>query len=206
MRPELDLPSFNELEAAAHCVINVLKMMPEFADAKIVVIGGLGIWKYLGKYRTTKDVDFLITVHGAPKQVKDRLLAMANTPFQQDAQVFTYKAPNGKLVQIDICPGWQSPYVPSSAMLIASIQPGFLPYISELDLLAFKVNSCGLRPTIDKQTRDARDARALAILMAARGPIILSEQQKAAVLQSLDDVVKRTNWDLATWKATLNLE
>jgi hypothetical protein len=54
-----------------------------------------------------QDVDFLITVQGAPKAVKDKLLAMPSSPFQQQAQFFFYRAGNGKLIQIDITPDWQ---------------------------------------------------------------------------------------------------
>ncbi|KAM3451505.1 hypothetical protein NHJ6243_009579 [Beauveria neobassiana] len=154
-------PAFNELEAAAQAVIAALKTMPEFSGAKILVIGGLGLWKYLRQYRTTEDVDFLITVQGAPKAVKDKLLAMPSSPFQQRAQDFVFKAPNGKQIQIDMTPDWQSPYVPPTAIPISDVQPGFLPYISELDLLVFKINCCGLRPTAVKKIRDANDARTL---------------------------------------------
>ena len=47
-------PSFSELEAAAGAVIEILKTMPEFSNAKIAVIGGLGLWKYLRDYRTSE--------------------------------------------------------------------------------------------------------------------------------------------------------
>lgn len=47
-------PSFTELEAAAGAIIRILKTMPEFSNSKIAVIGGLGLWKYLRRYRTTE--------------------------------------------------------------------------------------------------------------------------------------------------------
>ncbi|KAI3089081.1 hypothetical protein CBS147333_10362 [Penicillium roqueforti] len=75
----MSTPSFAELEVAAGAVIDILKTMPEFSNSRIAVIGGLGLWNYLRRYRTTEDVDFLITVQGAPKAVKDRLLAMPST-------------------------------------------------------------------------------------------------------------------------------
>lgn len=50
----MSTPSFAELEAAAGAVIGILKNMPEFSNAKIAVIGGLGLWKYLRGYRTTE--------------------------------------------------------------------------------------------------------------------------------------------------------
>jgi hypothetical protein len=50
----MSAPSFAELEVAAGAVIAILKTMPEFSNAKIAVIGGLGLWNYLRGYRTTE--------------------------------------------------------------------------------------------------------------------------------------------------------
>lgn len=50
----MSAPSFSELEVAAGAVIAILKTMPEFSNAKIAVIGGLGLWNYLRGYRTTE--------------------------------------------------------------------------------------------------------------------------------------------------------
>jgi hypothetical protein len=41
------------MEAAAGAVIGILKTMPEFSSARIAIIGGLSLWKYLRGYRTT---------------------------------------------------------------------------------------------------------------------------------------------------------
>ncbi|KAJ5902768.1 hypothetical protein N7495_003296 [Penicillium taxi] len=197
--------SFAELEAAAGAVIEILKTIPEFSNSRIVVIGGLGLWKYIRNYRTTDDVDFLITVQGAPKAVKDKLLALPSSPFQQRAQLFYYKSSNGKLIQIDITPDWQSPYVPSAAIPISTVRPNALPYISELDLLIFKINSCGLRPTPGKKLRDATDALELLEDLSSKGPIVLSVSQKNVILQCLDDVARTSGRDKAWWIAKLAL-
>lgn len=53
------LPSLSRLEAAAHDVIHIMKRIPEFADQKIAVIGGMAIWKYLPNGRST---EVLITI------------------------------------------------------------------------------------------------------------------------------------------------
>ncbi|KAE8148911.1 hypothetical protein BDV25DRAFT_10228 [Aspergillus avenaceus] len=201
----MSAPSFAELEDAAGAVIRILKTIPEFAAAKIAVIGGLSLWKYIRRYRTTEDVDFLITIQGAPKAVKDKLLVIHAGSFQQHAQLFYYKGQNGKLIQIDITPGWQSPYLPSAAVAISSAEPSSLPYISEIDLLVFKINSCGLRPTPAKKLRDATDARSLAEDLGSRGPIILTPVQKTAVLQGLEDVAQLSRKDQAWWKEKLAL-
>lgn len=171
-----------------------------------------------------KDVDFLITVQGAPKAVKDKLLAMPSSPFQQRAQLFFYKSPHGKLIQIDITPDWQvspqlvssfqryvtnnslqSPYVPSAAIPISTVRPNALPYISELDLLVFKINSCGLRPTQGKKLRDATDALELIEDLNSKGSIVLSVSQKNAVTQCLDDLARVSGKDKAWWIAKLAL-
>ncbi|EKV07087.1 hypothetical protein Pdw03_3938 [Penicillium digitatum] len=201
----MSTPSFAELEAAAGAVIGILKTMPEFSNSRIAVIGGLGLWNYLRRYRTTEDVDFLITVQGAPKAVKDRLLAMPSSPFQQQAQLFFYKGVGGKLIQIDITPDWQSPYIPSAAVPISAARLNALPYISELNLLVFKINCCGLRPTPAKKLRDATDARTLAEDLCSRGSINLTPAQKSAVLQGLDDVAHLSRRDKSWWMAKLAL-
>lgn len=36
-----------------------------------------------------------------------------------------------------------------------------LPYIDSTDLLVYKINSCGIRPTPDQKMRDATDAAEL---------------------------------------------
>jgi hypothetical protein len=50
----MSTPSFAELEVAAGAVIDILKTMPEFSNSRIAVIGGLGLWNYLRRYRTTE--------------------------------------------------------------------------------------------------------------------------------------------------------
>ncbi|KAK2762065.1 hypothetical protein FQN54_001072 [Arachnomyces sp. PD_36] len=198
--------AFAEFEDAAETVIRILKTIPEFSNVKIVVIGGLSLWKYAREYRTTEDVDFLITAPGAPSSVKDKLLALPSSPFQQRAQLFEYKTPSGKALQIDMTPEWQSPYIPSAAATINSIQPGALPYISPLDLVAFKINSCGLRPTPEKKLRDASDAAYLLRKLSQNGPVTLSVDQKNAVLQGLNDAIQLTPMPPTWWKETMGLE
>ncbi|KAJ5776728.1 uncharacterized protein N7511_001739 [Penicillium nucicola] len=191
--------SFAELEAAAGAVIVILKTIPEFSKLPN------RLWRYIRNYRTTEDVDFLITVQSAPKAVKDKLLALPSSPFQQTAQLFYYKGSNGKLIQIDITPDWQSPYVPSGAIPISTVRSNALPYISELDLLIFKINSCGLRPTPGKKLRDATDASELLEDLSTKGPIVLSVSQKNVILQCLDDVARMSGRDKAWWIAKLAL-
>lgn len=97
----------------------------------------------------------------------------------------------------------KSPYLPSAAVPISSVRAGSLPYISEVDLLVFKINSCGLRPTPAKKLRDATDARSIADDLSSKGPIVLSSIQKGAVSEGLDDVAQFSGVDKTWWKTKL---
>ena len=46
--------TISDLDAAASDVIQILKGIPEFALCKVAVIGGLALWKYLPRGRTTE--------------------------------------------------------------------------------------------------------------------------------------------------------
>ncbi|KAJ5742468.1 uncharacterized protein N7511_011487 [Penicillium nucicola] len=202
--------SFAELEAAAGVVIEILKTIPEFSNSRIVIIGGLGLWRYIRNYRTTESKTNCLLCHHLHSNKK--------------LSFFYYKGSNGKLIQIDITPDWQvrplvalfvqqyrfngnlqSPYVPSAAIPISTVRPNALPYISELDLLIFKINSCGLRPTPGKKLRDATDASELLEDLSTKGPIVLSVSQKNVILQCLDDVARMSGRDKAWWIAKLAL-
>ncbi|KAI1909472.1 hypothetical protein LOZ65_006521 [Ophidiomyces ophidiicola] len=182
------LPTFNELEESARAAISCLKLFPEFSVAKIAIIGGAALWKYLPNGRTTSDVDFIITVSGAPQAVKAKLLQMPNSRFAEYAQLFVYKHPTGKNIQIDFTPEWQSAYVPAAATTIGTINTATLPYISPVDLLVLKINACGLRATTTKKVQDAQDALAVADMLTKLGPITLSNQQKGAARAGIQDV------------------
>ncbi|KAJ5981136.1 hypothetical protein N7481_008434 [Penicillium waksmanii] len=90
-------------------------------------------------------------------------------------------------------------------MSISTVRPNALPYISELDLLVFKINSCGLRPTQGKKLRYVTDALELTEDLSSKGTIVLSAVQKNAVLQCLDDMAQMTGKDKTWWIAKLAL-
>ncbi|KAI1332867.1 hypothetical protein F5Y16DRAFT_418805 [Xylariaceae sp. FL0255] len=182
-------PTLAELERAAQDVIMIMKNVPELASQKVAVIGGLALWKYMPKGRSTEDVDFMISVDG-PKSVKPKLLAMKNSRFVERAQYFYYKAA----------------YFPPTAVAIKSIEPGTVPYISVDDLIVFKIFSCGLRSEVTKSKRDALDAyRLLDQRTATEGPMHLAKHQVDVVLPGLADVVKHTTQDDKWWKMRLGL-
>ncbi|KAK2873712.1 hypothetical protein FQN49_002151 [Arthroderma sp. PD_2] len=198
-------PSFRELEETAQAAIGYLKQSQELTNAKIALIGGIALWKHLPNGRSTEDVDFMITVSGAPQAVKSKLLQLPGSPFAEFAQLFVYNHPGGKRIQIDFTPDWQSAYVPAAATAINMVNPTALPYISPQDLLALKVSSCGMRPTLLKRTRDASDAQAIAESILVQGPINLTAAQKAAIQGGIEDVIQFSSRDAAWWKNILQL-
>ena len=60
-------PTFLELEESAQAAINCLKLFPEFANAKIAIIGGAALWKYVPSGRTTM-VKFEVTANSRTLQ------------------------------------------------------------------------------------------------------------------------------------------
>ncbi|QSS49243.1 hypothetical protein I7I53_09548 [Histoplasma capsulatum var. duboisii H88] len=151
------------------------------------------------------DVDFIIALSGAPQVVKTKLLQIPNSPFAEFSQFFVYKHPGGKNIQIDFTPEWQSAYVPAAATMISSTDSTNLPYITPVDLLALKINTCGMRPTAAKKSRDAQDALAVAEMLLKHGPIVLTHDQKEAVRVGIEDVGALSGRDSSWWTSALQL-
>ncbi|OJD22357.1 hypothetical protein ACJ73_06300 [Blastomyces percursus] len=198
-------PTFRELEESAQAAINCLQLFPEFGSARIAIIGGTALWKHIPDGRTTMDVDFIITLAGAPQVVKTKLLQMPNSSFAEFSQFFVYKHPSGKNIQIDFTPEWQSAYVPAAATMIGSINSTNLPYITPLDLLALKINTCGMRLTAAKKSRDAQDALTVAEMLLKHGPIVLTHDQKEAVRVGIEDVGALSGRHSSWWTSALQL-
>ncbi|KAI9694356.1 MAG: hypothetical protein M1820_009004 [Bogoriella megaspora] len=199
--------NFSQLKLAALAVLKIFKTIPDLQNAEVAVIGGMALWKYLPEYRTTQDVDFCITAKGAPGSVKAKLLALPNTPFKQLADLFMYD--DGKqIIQIDIVNMMQLPYLPPAAITVNTVPDDTVPYISETDLVVYKIFACGLRPTEAKRQRDANDAYYLLDQVSKNnGSLSLSTEQKQCIAPALEDVIKNgTNkTDEAWWKAKLGL-
>ena len=52
------MPTRSQLETAAADVIGILKGISEYSDARIAIIGGLALWKYIPRGRTTEVLGF----------------------------------------------------------------------------------------------------------------------------------------------------
>ncbi|KAG6032240.1 hypothetical protein E4U41_007280 [Claviceps citrina] len=201
----MSLHSREQLHKAAADVIILLKTIPEFQNSKIAVIGGLAVWKYL-RGRTTEDVDFIVNIDSAPHGVKGKLLALENSPFIQRAQKFLYRSPDGDDIQIDITHQDSSPYFPEAAIKLKDVAKGEVPYISPIDLIVFKIFSCGMRAQIPKRNLDATDALNLVIHEAQRSKIRLSLEQRKLIEPYIMDVVEYGGMPEDWWRTQLGLE
>ncbi|PVH75141.1 hypothetical protein DL98DRAFT_551790 [Cadophora sp. DSE1049] len=199
------MATLSQLQAAASDVIEILKTVPHISSCRIAVICGLALWNSMPYGRGTKDIDFLITLDGAPRAVKDTLLRLHGASFVQRADTFYYIVPNGPLMQVDICPGRMVPFIPASSMVISTIPIGVVPYLSATDLLAFKINSCGLRADIQKRRLDAQDAVALLAHVAQSGPLTWTPGQRLAIEKGLGDVVSNSVSNETWWRGHLGI-
>ncbi|EFE38450.1 hypothetical protein TRV_06874 [Trichophyton verrucosum HKI 0517] len=99
----------------------------------------------------------------------------------------------------------KSPFTPSGARRLGQVRLPELPYATPEDLLALKINSSGLRATIEKRRVDAADADALAEMLLSRGPIVLTPEQRRAAQGGLEDLLKYSTKDEAWWRRALQL-
>ncbi|KAK5444163.1 hypothetical protein LTS15_010516 [Exophiala xenobiotica] len=189
------------LEQAALAVIAHLQQIPEFADEKIAVVGGMGIMRYTGGNRTTNDIDFITTMYNA----KEKLLTLPNTPFHERPRGFTYMPGGGNTaIYIDFMHEFQFPYLPDAAVPINTVQGPSPPYISPVDLMVFNIFSCGLYRTQKQNERCATDA--VRLLENLANPLVLTTDQKKPVQKGLEDLVRYSKNSEVWWKMRLGLE
>ncbi|KAH9900130.1 hypothetical protein F4778DRAFT_740234 [Xylariomycetidae sp. FL2044] len=201
-------PSFtlSELEFAACDVVQFIKQIPELGHTRLSVLGGLALWHYLPGYRPTNNINFVTNISTSPSSVKKRLLELPNSRFTMRQQVLFYQNPKGRYIQVDISPEWLCPYLPGAALNLRDIPYGEIPYVSLDDLIVFKLDSSGLRSSLVKKERDARDAAALIEHENTLGfPVRLAARQKQVVEEALCDVAKCGTKDKAWWERNLGL-
>jgi len=93
--------------------------------------------------------------------------------------------------------------MPSDAQRLSQIPAGTVPYISQTDLVVFKINSCGLRAQGSKKRTDAADA--VALLQNMPSPLRLTAEQQAIVEPSIRDVVTHGTKTEDWWRHCLGL-
>ncbi|RYO97603.1 hypothetical protein DL764_007277 [Monosporascus ibericus] len=199
--------TFRELECAASDVIRTVKRIPDLGNVKLAIIGGLALWHYLPRGRTTGNINFITNISTSPSSLKKKLLQLPDSPFVQRAQLLFYVSPgSGREIQVDISPEWLAPYLPEAARCVRNIRDGELPYVSLADLVVFKLDSSGLRSNAAKKRRDAADAAALLEEhAAANAKLELSPGKRETAHQALIDVVRYSDRSRGWWVTRLGL-
>ncbi|KAK4154605.1 hypothetical protein C8A00DRAFT_14312 [Chaetomidium leptoderma] len=202
-----------EPEQTALEVIRALKSIPEYANLRVAVIGGLARMHYdtHPDGRVTRDVDFVVDTPemSIGPEIKNAICNLPGFNFRirdgacyhpyQNAQDAT-RYHRVKFVSGAICP-----YLLSAAQEVQNIPANTVPYISLTDLIVFKFGSCGMRALPTKKEIDARDARAL--LGMATAPLVLTPDQQAIVENALKDVMDNANSIIprSLWRRRLGL-
>lgn len=94
--------------------------------------------------------------------------------------------------------------MPAAARKLRDVPAGSVPYIGMIDLVVFKIHSCGLRAEASKKRRDADDAENLADAIQTT-PLGLSVEQKAIVEPLISDVVAHGKRSERWWRSQLGL-
>jgi len=95
--------------------------------------------------------------------------------------------------------------MPAAATRLRDLPSGAAPYISGIDLVVFKINSCGLRAQTSKKRIDAVDTQDLLARLTSHAPLNLTNIQKSAVEQGINDVVTHGTKTKAWWREKLGL-
>lgn len=97
-------------------------------------------------------------------------------------------------IEVRITPEMLCPYLPLAATPAHDITPlpAQLPYVSLVDLIAFKMDACGLRDSVPKKQQEARDAAALLEVAAEHSALQLDDEQARVVEECLPDVLRHS--------------
>jgi len=95
------------------------------------------------------------------------------------------------------------PYKPHNTPRVKDLSPDDVPYLDVEDLMAFKVNACGLRGNAYKSAQDAYDAINLKEIVEFREST-LTHEQKTAIRDGLSDVVNTGATSEEDWNNLLN--
>jgi hypothetical protein len=100
---------------------------------------------------------------------------------------------------VQLTPAHKVPFLPASALPIRDIPPGFIPYISLLDLIVFKIDSSGLYRTLGPRMRDALDAAALLEYASRHQPLQFSYRKERIIRRGLPDAIEYSGREWGWW-------
>lgn len=114
-------------------------------------------------------------------------------------------SPRSPGTEVRITPEMLLPFLPGAAKLVHEVSPspGHLPYVSLVDLIVFKMDSCGLRDSTQGKQQEARDAAALLEAATQHCALELNENQIRVVEECLPDILRHSSSDKGWWQARL---
>ncbi|KAI0858623.1 hypothetical protein F4860DRAFT_516638 [Xylaria cubensis] len=128
--------STKELEDAVCNIIQIIKQIPELADTKLKITGGLALRRYLDEHQPVDKIHFVVDLQVGHEFFFAKLLENPLSPFELERRVLYYHSPTGRSIPVRFCP--QNPYRNRIELLpIYDIAYATVPYITpqELDRL-----------------------------------------------------------------------
>ncbi|ROW08588.1 hypothetical protein VPNG_06236 [Cytospora leucostoma] len=214
-----------DMEAAACCIIRIIKDTPDLRNTKLAIAGDMAIRKHLPEYgqqNAGKSIDLIVNSSTSASLLRKKLLQHPMSPFIESSQLLYYQASppasplsssptssgRAQAIEVRITPEMLCPFLPSAAKPAHEIEPtpDHLPYISLVDLVVFKMDACGLRDSPHSKQQEVRDAAALLQLATKHSALSLNDHQTRVVEESLSDVLQHAAPDKqmkSWWQARL---
>jgi len=161
-----------------------------------------------------QSIDLIINSTTSASLLRKKLLQHPMSPLVEMNQLLYYqpstetkKSPAAQTpgTEVRITPEMLVPFLPGAAKLVHEItpSPGHLPYVSLVDLIVFKMDSCGLRDSTQGKQQEARDAAALLEAATEHCALELNDTQVRVVEECLPDILRHSSSDKGWWQARL---
>lgn len=217
--------AFEDMEAAACCILRIIKDTPDLArSTRVAIAGEMAVRKYLPQYRQDiagvsglthpilglrltppkQSIDLIVNSSTSASLLRKKLLQHPMSPLVESSGLVYYqvsspaRSPGGTTqtpgIEVRITPEMLCPYLPHAATPAHDVSPdpARLPYVSLVDLIAFKMDACGLRDSVPKKQQEARDAAALLEVAAEHSALQLDDDQARVVEECLPDVLRHS--------------
>lgn len=162
-----------------------------------------------------QSIDLIINSSTSASLLRKKLLQHPMSPLVESNQLLYYRPASATSpsscartpgIEVRITPEMFCPFLPGAAKLVQDItpSPGHLPYVSVVDMIVFKMDSCGLHDSTQGKQQEARDAAALLEAATEHCALELNEDQARVVEECLADVLRHSASDKGWWQARLN--
>ncbi|CAN8103908.1 unnamed protein product [Discula destructiva] len=212
------MATFEDMETATCCLLQIIQDTPELnKDTKIAISGTMAMRQHLPNYMqdgAAQSIDLIINSTTSASLLRKKLLQHPMSPLVELNQMLYFQPSTAKTAspsartagtEVRITPEMLLPFLPSAARLAHEITPapGHLPYVSLVDLIVFKMDSCGLRDSTQGKQQEARDAAALLEAATTHCALELNEDQIRVVEECLPDILRHSTADKGWWQARL---